>query len=97
MTRNVSATQAKVNFGEILADAAHGKKHITIEKQGRPLATLLPQEDYVEYLRLKEADRATSRIDVFESINEWRESLPPLPPDTPDAVTILRELRRRDR
>ncbi len=97
MARSVSATQAKLKFGELLADVSFGKNHVTIEKQGRPLATLIPQDEYKLYLRLLNQEKYSSREDVFESINEWRDSLPPLPPDTPDAVEILRELRHRDR
>lgn len=97
MARNVSATQAKVKFGEILADVSFGKNHVVVEKQGKPLAVLIPQESYEEYLHLKAKEEKLTRQDLLDSVAEWRDSLPPLDPKTPSAVEILREIRDHDR
>lgn len=97
MARVVSATQAKVRFGEILSDVSVGKNYVTIQRNGKPLATIIPQDDFEEFLRLKSSERRMSRREIIESINEWRESLPPPDPDAPDAVQIIREIRQHDR
>ncbi len=95
--KSVSATQAKVKFGEILSDVSVGKTHILIERQGKGIAVFMPKEDYDEYLHYKSRQEKLTRQDILDRINRWRDSLPPLPPDTPDAVQILREIRDHDR
>lgn len=97
MARSVSATQAKLKFGEILADVSFGKNHVMVEKQGKQLAVIIPLEAYEEYLKFKHEEKRYSRQELWQRINEFRESLPPPPPDAPDAVQILREIRHRDR
>lgn len=97
VTRKISATQAKLRFGEILADVSFGKNHALIEKQGKPMAALIPNEAYEEYLHYKAKKEKLTRKDILDRINRWRDSLPPLPPDTPDAVQILREIRDENR
>jgi prevent-host-death family protein len=97
MARSVSATQAKLKFGEILADVSFGKNHVVIEKQGKGLAVIIPIDDYQDYQRLKNEEERFSRQEVLQQIIDFRKSLPTPPPDTPDAVQILRELRQRDR
>lgn len=97
MSRSVSATQAKHKFGEILADVSFGKNPVVIEKQGKRMATLIPYEAYEEYLHYKAKAEKLTRQGVLDRINRWRDSLPPLPLDTPDAVQIIREIRDYDR
>lgn len=95
MKHAVSATQAKLKFGEILADVAFGRRHVQIEKQGKKLAVMIPQEDYELFLKLMELDQKASRKGAFEELLEWRDALP-LDPEAPPAVKIIRELRDRD-
>ncbi len=97
MAHSISATHAKVKFGEILTDVSVGKKHVEIERQGKKIAVLLPKEDYDDLMRLREFQEPLSRRDAFQSLLDWRESLPRPSPDSPSAVEILRELRDRDR
>ena len=97
MARSVSATQAKLKFGEILADVSFGKNHVVIEKQGKPLATMIPQEAYEEYVHLKAKEEKLTRHDLIDLIAQWRDSLPPPDPDAPTAVQIIREIRDHDR
>jgi len=93
----VSATVAKVKFGEILADVSFGKNHVVVEKQGKPLAAIIPQESYEEYLHLKAKEEKITRKDLVDRVKQWRKELPPLPSNTPDGVTLLRELRNQSR
>lgn len=97
VARTISATQAKVKFGELLADVSVGRKHIAIEKQGKKVAVLVPKDDYDALIRLSEFDERLSRREAFQRLIDWRDSLPPPGPDAPSAVEILRELRDRDR
>lgn len=59
--RTVTATQARVRFGEILRDVTRGAGAIVVERQGRPQAVIL---SYQEYQRL------LARVD-----HGWREGL----------------------
>lgn len=97
MARTVSATQAKVKFGEILSDVAVGKGHVEIERQGKKIAVILPKEDYDDMMRMMEFQKPLSRKEAFQRLLDWRDNLPPPDPDAPGAVAILRELRDRDR
>ncbi len=93
MSRTVTATEAKLKFGEILADVSHGKNCVVIEKQGKEVAALIPKEDYEILLRFQESEQRLSRREALRQLIEWRDRLPPPDPNAPSAVEIIRELR----
>jgi len=47
----VSATNAKNRFGDLLHRVCYEKKHVLIEKSGRPMAVIMDVEQYLELKR----------------------------------------------
>lgn len=51
MTRVVSATEARIHFGELMREAIESREPITIERGGMPYVVLLAIEEYERLLR----------------------------------------------
>jgi len=47
----VPATQAKNRFGDLLHRVCYEKKHILIEKSGRPMAVIMDVDQYLDLKR----------------------------------------------
>jgi prevent-host-death family protein len=52
---SVTATDARVHFGEILQRVAQNDETILVERAGKPIAVILPVERY-DRMRQKQAD-----------------------------------------
>ena len=46
MLESVTATQARVHFGELLQRVIRSKQAIVVERAGKPLAVILSMEEY---------------------------------------------------
>ena len=92
MPRVVSATQARIHFGEIMRHAVERKEPILVERGGRPYVVVLSVE---EYNRLQAAQTPPTWEEVLERLRAVRERIharrrgAPLPP--PEEV--IREMR----
>jgi len=68
LVTTIAATEARVHFGDVLKRVHNRHEHVTVEKDGLPIATIISQADYEEYRgllvehRLTELNRAASRI-----------------------------------
>lgn len=92
MPRVVSATQARIRFGELMRWAAETHEPITVERDGRPYVVILSVE---AYRRLKDAQTRSTWQDVLSRVREFRARLqarrggkPLTPPEE-----VIRELR----
>lgn len=92
MTRVVSATQARIRFGELMRQAVETHEPVTVERDGRPCVVVLSVE---AYRRLKEAQARPAWQDVLSQIRDLRARLqdrrggkPLTPPEE-----VIRELR----
>jgi prevent-host-death family protein len=56
VVKKVSAAQAKAQLSALMAEVAHGGKHIVIERRGKPLVALVNMTD----LERLEQGQATS-------------------------------------
>ena len=92
MERVVSATEARIRFGELMRRAVEDRETIIVERGGKPYVVVLSVEDYN---RLKEAQSRPAWQDVLNEIRETRARIharlgrEPLPP--PEEV--IREMR----
>ncbi len=92
MTRVVSATQARIRFGELMRQVAETNEPITVERDGRPCVVVLSVE---AYRRLKDAQARPPWQDVLSQVRDFRAHLQvrrggkPLPPPE----EIIREIR----
>lgn len=66
--KTVTATQAAKNFGEVLDNTRNG--HITIEKQGRPVAVIYSyaESQAIEEMKMRDLKHALQR-----GLNEFSE------------------------
>ncbi len=72
----VPATQARIHFGELLRRVYKDGEHVTIEKDGLPVATLLSHAEY-EHLRraaalqeLEDLNKAANRAAQAQGLTE---------------------------
>lgn len=92
MARVVSATEARIRFGELMRRAVETHEPITVERDGKPYVVVLSVE---AYRRLKEGQAQGAWQEVLGQIRDLRVRLQaqrggrPLPP--PEKV--IEELR----
>lgn len=92
MTRVVSATQARIRFGELIRQALETNEPITVERNGQPCVVVLSVE---AYHRLKEKQARPDWQKVLLQIQDFRAQIQarrggqPLPPPE----EIIREMR----
>lgn len=87
----------RARLGEIL-DAASAGERIVIERDHKPMALLVPYED-ASRLEPDEQERIARNLAALDRLDALRERLARervFDPDTPDAVTAIREDRARD-
>lgn len=92
MSRVVSATQARIRFGELMRQAAETHEPVTVERDGRPYVVVLSVE---AYRRLQNAQTRPAWQEVLSQIRDLRARLqtrrggkPLTPPEE-----VIRELR----
>ena len=57
VVKKVSAAQAKAQLSSLMAEVAHGGKHVVIERRGKPLAAIVSISD-LEHLEQGQATSA---------------------------------------
>lgn len=88
-----TATQAKQNFGALFGKVAIGKEHVSLQKQGKVLAVMVPIDVYEEYLFLKNQKNKMNASQLLEATHRLRNKQPQLKKNDLDGVTMIRELR----
>ncbi len=89
MSRHVSATEARVHFGELLRAVQEDGDTIVIERGGRAAAVILP---IAEYERREDEARSRSWRARIASLHDlWNREAGP--GQLPDAVELIREGR----
>ncbi len=52
---SISATKAKVNFGDVLYQTSVNGKRYVVKRQGKPVAVVLSYNDYLHIMEEKKA------------------------------------------
>ncbi len=88
--KSVTALEARKRFGGLLDEVSKKGSHIVISRLNRPLAVLVPYQDYQQSMdqeaRRKRLQLVAKRMDAWRE--RHREKLKGL-----DAVKIIREIR----
>lgn len=95
--RRITPLDLRRSLGSIL-DAASAGERFLVERDHKPLAYLVSVEDG-ERIDESAEELRQRRLDAMARIDEHRERMKrehPSPPGTPDAVTVIRQLRSRD-
>ena len=83
MARTMSATEARVHFGELLRRVAEHGERVVVERGGKPLVAVVPLADY-ERLPEEQTELGAwlERVDrLREEIRAQMGDLPPLDAD----------------
>ena len=73
MPKTISAAQAKANLSSLMAEVAHGKERVLIERRGKPLAALVSVDDLRDLEEGKpaaEARGALALVGLWKDVNE---------------------------
>lgn len=71
VAKKVSAAQAKAQLSALVAEVAHGGKHVVIERRGKPIAALVSVTDLE---RLEQGQATSARPQgALALVGAWRE------------------------
>lgn len=95
MKRVVSATEARIRFGELIRRVVEEREPVLVERGGKPYVVLLSVEEYerLKVLRSKETWRETLEeiLRLGSRIKSRRKGKPLTPPE--EIIHALREER----
>lgn len=86
----VSALEMRKKFGSLLDRVALKGKHITILRGDKPLAVLIPAQEYEE--KFQKSDRLKRVEDVIFEIEAWQKKHH-IKTSKKDAADVVREMR----
>ncbi|MDH3522225.1 MAG: type II toxin-antitoxin system Phd/YefM family antitoxin [Acidobacteriota bacterium] len=96
MPRTLTATSARVRFGELLRDVADRGETVFVERNGKPQAVVMPLAEYRRLRRLEESGGSWEAL-LDETIAEIDRDLEgrTLPP-ADEVIRAMREDRDAD-
>lgn len=82
MARSISATEARVHFGEVLRGVSEDRATYYVERSGTPVAVVVPVEEY-EALRQQQSEYVRplwlqNAIRVGQEVAASRAGMPPI-------------------
>jgi prevent-host-death family protein len=66
MEKTIGAWEARRRFGQLLEEAFYNKDHFVVERSGRPMAVIVPVDDYHKWQRLAKERIFTMLEEVWE-------------------------------
>jgi prevent-host-death family protein len=93
--KGVSATEAKLHFGEILSQCVYGKTPVYIQKHGKPVAVLVNIETWQKEKDTEERSQSPLQRELkayWKSVEEYKRKNPQTR-KSPTAVEMIRALR----
>ena len=78
MEKTVNAVQARKQLGRLLEEVFYQSQHVIIERAGRPMAVLVPLEQYRQWQEQRNA--------FFAMVDEVRQRTRDIPPEELEAV-----------
>jgi len=66
----ISATDAKNNFGSLIAQVAETGEPVVVERQGKGRAAIISLDDFREFRRLQEMDRRRKAWEELEKLRK---------------------------
>ncbi len=70
--KTINALTFRKKFGSTLDDVHNKKAHIIISRANKPLAVIIPYEDYKEQKEERERERERRLRLAASKINKWR-------------------------
>ena len=85
----VSATEARVHFGELMQDAIQHQQPIVVEKSGKPQVVIIAYDRYQQLVQEEKADWRALLARGHANVNSYRAGR-----ELPSAVEMVEEGRR---
>jgi prevent-host-death family protein len=92
--RTISDSEARQKFGQLLEEAFYQKDHFVVERSGRPMAVIVPIDDYHKWQRLSKERVFALLEDVWERTSSVSEQ--ELAEDIEQALVMLRQELRAE-
>jgi prevent-host-death family protein len=89
MEKRISATEARVHFGEVIRQVTEGHEPVIVERAGKPEAVIISLAEYRRLQGYKADDWRVQLDKVHELIRRERGNQPLTPPPE----EIIREMR----
>ena len=89
MEKTIGAWEARRRFGQLIEEAFYHKDHFVVERPGRPMAIIVPVDDYCKWQRL-----AKERVFIMlEEVWNRTQAIPEeeLEADIEEALESLRQ------
>ena len=98
MRKTMSATQARVNFGEVMRQVVEQDRPIIVERAGKPQVVILSIDTYEQLVAAQTGDRDELLLEQAKVLRERiRTRLGDANPPTPEEIiTQMREERTRE-
>ncbi len=95
MERVISATEARIRFGEWMRRAVEQNETIVVQRGGRPYVVLLAFETYQRLRPARQADWEQTAARIVALGQRWRQERGDLPLEPPpeDLIRKMREER----
>jgi prevent-host-death family protein len=95
METTVSATEARIHFGEMIRRVAEAEEAIVVEKAGTPQLVMLSIGRYQQLIQAQAAQQqsAWERITAVHALIRQRRGDAPLQPSVVDIIHQMREER----
>jgi prevent-host-death family protein len=88
----MSATEARVHFGEVMRRVSETKEAVIVERAGRPQVAIVPMDEFQRFQAMKtknDAEKALSDLSAIgEKIRQRRETI-----DFPEPEEVIRQMR----
>ena len=94
MEKTIGAWEARRRFGQLIEEAFYHKDHFVVERSGRPMAVIVPVDDYRKWQRL-----AKERVFIMlEEVWNRTQAIPAeeLEADIEEALDTLRQELRAE-
>jgi len=80
MEKTVNAVRARQQFGRLLEEVFYRNQHVIIERAGRPMAVLVPMEQYRQWQE--------GRTAFFAMVDEVQQRTRQVPPEELEAIIV---------
>lgn len=89
MTKQVSVAELRANLSYLIGSVYYGKKHVIVERKGKPMAVLISPEQYERYEQ-QVRERLRETVHEFQQLNADQD------PEEGyrDVTAIVEEVRR---
>lgn len=77
MVRHMSATEARVHFGELLRAVSEERDHVVVERSGQPVAVVLSPQRFAELSQRDDVDAILQRAEQSRQlVARWLDGKP---------------------